>query len=70
MHDGSRKVVEICEIAGVQEGEIILNPLFQFSETGEAEGKISGELRATGNRLRHSGKLDMAGVKLDEEGSG
>ncbi|MBJ6361423.1 CpaF family protein [Paenibacillus sp. GCM10012307] len=68
MRDGSRKVVEICEIDGMQDGEVIMNPLFQFQEEGETDGKITGRLRATGNRLRHSDKLSMAGIKIDKEG--
>ncbi|MCG7409164.1 CpaF family protein [Paenibacillus sp. ACRRX] len=64
LRDKSRKVVEISEIIGVVNGEIELNPLYQFVETGETpEGKIIGGLVSTGNRLREAMKLQMAGFK-------
>lgn len=64
LRDKSRKVVEICEVLDAVDGEIQLNPLFQFMETGESkEGKIEGGLVPTGNRLREITKLRMAGFK-------
>ncbi|MBY0013246.1 CpaF family protein [Paenibacillus typhae] len=62
LRDRSRRVVEICEVAGLQEGEVVLNPLYEFRETGEREGKIEGSLAACGNPLLHAGKLKLAGI--------
>jgi len=65
LRDRSRRVVEISEIVGMDEGEVKLNRLFEFVETGEDErGNVIGELRTTGSGLRHSEKLAMAGIKL------
>lgn len=67
MRDSTRKVTEISEIMDVESGEIRLNPLFVFEETGEtADGKIEGELRYTGNRLLATHKLQMAGLALPD----
>ena len=50
MRDGSRKVVEISEVAGIQDGQIKLTPLFLYNpETG---------LAPTGNQLINTHKLD------------
>ncbi|AKG75241.1 pilus assembly protein [Salinicoccus halodurans] len=74
--DHSRKVVEISEITGFENGEIQLNPLFIFKEEAEdKEGKIVGDLVPTGNKLQStmkleiSGKHDIAGIygQRDEE---
>ncbi|MNR33208.1 hypothetical protein D3C85_1508640 [compost metagenome] len=62
LRDRSRRVLEICEVIGIQDGEVVLNPLYEFRETGEGDGRVDGGLIACGNPLLHSGKLKMAGV--------
>ncbi|MNE81019.1 hypothetical protein D3C80_1776390 [compost metagenome] len=62
LRDRSRRVLEICEVIGIQDGEVVLNPLYEFRETGEGDGRVDGALVACGNPLQHSGKLKMAGV--------
>ncbi|MNO90767.1 putative conjugal transfer protein [compost metagenome] len=62
LRDRSRRVTEICEVAGVREGEVVLNPLFIFQEEGEHNGKIVGRLRRAGNGLLYRDKLRMAGL--------
>lgn len=64
MRDHTRKVVEVTEVLGFENGEIQLNPLFKFVEEGEYKGKIVGELKATGNELVNHAKLAMAGIQL------
>lgn len=62
--DNSRKVVEVSEIVGVQDGKVELNPLYQFVEEGENHrGKILGSLKPTGNAMRNVTKLEVAGKK-------
>lgn len=65
--DRSRRVTEICEVAGVEGGEIRLNPLFLFEEEGERNGKVLGGLKRTANALIHSGKLRSAGHGIGGE---
>lgn len=60
--DHSRKVVEISEVTGFENGEIQLNPLFVFQETSEdKEGRIMGDLVPTGNKLHSTMKLEISG---------
>ncbi|MCO6019123.1 pilus assembly protein [Carnobacterium divergens] len=66
MRDHTRKVVEVTEVLGFENGEIQLNPLFKFVEEGEYKGKIVGELKATGNELVNHAKLAMAGIQLEK----
>lgn len=61
MRDRSRKVLEIVEVDGMKDGEVILHPLFQFKETGEKDGKIEGIWEKTGE-LKHTQKLKAAGL--------
>ncbi len=62
LRDKSRRVLEITEIAGFEGGEIRLNPLFRFEETGEDEkGSVTGCLHRKG-ALLHEDKLKAAGL--------
>ncbi|NEN81442.1 CpaF family protein [Paenibacillus elgii] len=63
LRDRSRRVTEITEVIGVEEGEVKLNPLYRFVETGETpEGKVIGQLEPTGNAMEGTWKLEMAGL--------
>ncbi len=65
LRDHSRKVVSISELIGIENGEIQLNPLYEFVEEGEDEkGKIIGALQPTGNELHSDSKLRQAGIVL------
>ncbi|HJA94604.1 MAG TPA: Flp pilus assembly complex ATPase component TadA [Candidatus Eisenbergiella merdipullorum] len=61
LRDKTRKVLEIAEVAGFENGEIRLSTLFAFEETGKAEGEIKGMLVRKGE-LIHANKLKMAGI--------
>lgn len=61
MQDGSRKVMEIAELAGLENGIIATNSLFQY--VTEDDG-MSGRLTATGNSLQHQEKLMISGHTL------
>ena len=60
--DKSRKVVEITEVAGFENNEVILNPCFRFVEKGEEKGRVIGELEKVGEGLKHREKLISAGL--------
>jgi len=64
LRDRSRRVTEIAEIVGIQDGEVALKPMFRFEESGERDGKIIGSLRQTGKTLSKVWKLQMAGLAL------
>jgi len=63
LRDKSRRTMEISEVVGYENGEIKLNPLFQFIEEGEDENhKIIGTLTRTQNPMVHTYKLASAGL--------
>lgn len=65
MKDGSRRVTAITEVAGMEGDIIVLTDIFKFEQTGIGEnGKILGELKATGIRPQFSPRLEAAGFKL------
>jgi pilus assembly protein CpaF len=64
MRDGSRKIVSLTEIQGL-EGEVITTTeLFKFEHYGMEGGKIVGRLVPTGIRPRFIDRLEEAGIRL------
>lgn len=65
LRDKSRRVLKICEVDGMEAGEIHLNTLIEFVETevqDEACLEVQGRLAYAGNNLKHIGKLKAAGL--------
>jgi pilus assembly protein CpaF len=64
MRDRSRRVLEIEEVTGCENGKILLSPLYTFRETGESgRSCVRGRLEKTGE-LVHREKLRAAGLSL------
>jgi pilus assembly protein CpaF len=68
MSDGSRRVMSITEVTGM-EGEIItLQDLFVFEKRGmDPDGKVVGRFAATGIRPKFYEKLLSAGIRLRQD---
>ena len=64
LKDGSRKVVNITEVCGIEEDEIITSDIFAFHQTGFEDGKIQGTLKATGVRPAFMKKFKEFGIVL------
>lgn len=66
LRDKSRRVLEIAEVTGYQDGEIGMQSLYQFEEVREEENRIIGSLQKK-NKLIHMQKLLAAGFAEDHE---
>ncbi len=64
LKDGSRKVVNITEVSGMEGDVITLTDIFQFEQSGYDNGKVVGRLRATGLRPKFIDKIEAAGIHL------
>lgn len=63
LRDKSRRVLEVAEVLDCVDGEIEVNKLYVFKESGEGEnGKVIGELQKTNNELINLAKLSKAGI--------
>lgn len=63
LRDKSRKVLQIVEVLGMENGIIQTVPLYEFVEEGEdAEGNVLGSLQPTGYQLQQTEKLKRAGI--------
>ncbi len=60
LRDNSRKVMEVSEILGVENGEIVLNPIYIFEETREEKGVVQGKWIKK-NKLKNIKKLQQKG---------
>lgn len=66
MGDGSRKVVCISEIVGLEGQQIVMQDLFTFRQSGiDGDGKILGEFRPTGSMPTFFEDLQRRGLALD-----
>ena len=66
--DGTRKVTQISEVAGMESEVITLTDIFQFQQTGtDPEGKPLGQFRPTGLRPMFTPRLEAMGYRLDRQ---
>ncbi len=66
LRDKSRKTMEITEVVGYKDGEIILNPLYVFEEDEfSTMDRVSGSLVRTENPLINDFKLRLSGIKTE-----
>lgn len=64
MRDGTRKIVNITEVNGMEGDVITTTDLFVFEQTGLDNGKIVGRLRPTGLRPKFMDKIEASGINL------
>ncbi len=65
LSDGSRKVLSISEITGMEGDLICMQDIFLFDRKGlDEHGKVRGVFRATGVRPRFADRLATAGCRL------
>ncbi|MCI8351968.1 MAG: CpaF family protein [Oscillospiraceae bacterium] len=63
LRDKSRKTMEITEVVGYENGQILLNPLYLFEEDQDSTlEKVSGTLRRTKNPMQNTFKLQLSGI--------
>ncbi|MBZ5596074.1 MAG: CpaF family protein [Acidobacteriia bacterium] len=68
LSDGSRRVVNITEVTGMEGDMVTLQDIFVFEKRGVSpEGKVLGRFCATGIRPKFAEKLLTAGIRLSPE---
>jgi pilus assembly protein CpaF len=66
--DGGRRVTQIAEVTGMEGDTVVMQDIFKFTEEGmDANGKVIGQMRATGLRPLFTPKLEAAGFNLPAE---
>jgi pilus assembly protein CpaF len=64
LQDGTRKIVNITEVYGIEDDEILTHDIFAFEQTGIHDGRIEGQLKPTGIRPTFMGQFKKSGVTL------
>jgi pilus assembly protein CpaF len=64
MRDGTRKIVNITEITGMEGDIITMTDIFQFEQSGMENNKVIGRLRPTGLRPKFMDKVEDSGIHI------
>jgi pilus assembly protein CpaF len=65
LSDGTRKVITVSEVTGMDADSVAMQDIFEFDRTGVDEGgKVRGSFRATGLHPRFADRLAIAGARL------
>jgi pilus assembly protein CpaF len=64
MRDGTRKVVHVAEVQGMEGDTILMQDLFLFDQTGIQNGRVIGSLKSTGLRPKFAEKFAINNIEL------
>jgi pilus assembly protein CpaF len=64
MRDGTRKVVNITEVQGMEGDVIVMQDIFSFEQTGIESGRVIGRLKPTGIRPKFMDRIEAANIRL------
>ncbi len=64
--DGTRKIVKVSEVQGMEGEVIVMQDLFTFNQTGIKNGLVQGSLKATGLRPRFIKKMVANNIEIPE----
>ena len=67
MRDGTRKVVHVAEVQGMEGETILMQDLFLFDQTGIQNGRVIGSLKSTGLRPKFAEKFAINNIELPIE---
>ena len=64
LKDGSRKIVKITEVYGIEDEKILMQDIFEFEQTGTSNGRMEGDLKPTGKRPTFMDRFQTVGIEL------
>ena len=64
LRDGTRQVVQVAEVQGMEGESVVMQDLFVFEQTGIQNGRVLGKLKSTGLRPKFSEKFEVNGIEL------
>ncbi len=64
MRDGTRRVVQVSEVQGMEGDTILMQDLFTFQQTGMQNGRFTGVLRSSGLRPKFASKFALYNIEL------
>ena len=67
MRDGTRKVIQVSEVQGMEGDSIVMQDLFMFQQTGIQNGRVVGALKPTGLRPKFAEKFAINNIELSAD---
>jgi pilus assembly protein CpaF len=64
LRDGSRKVVSMAEVQGMEGDVITMSDIFKFERAGYEDGRVIGKLRPTGLRPKFMEKIEAENIRV------
>jgi pilus assembly protein CpaF len=64
LRDGTRRVVKVSEVQGMEGSSVVMQDLFTFEQTGIQNGRVMGVLKPTGLRPKFADKFAVNGIDL------
>ena len=64
MRDGTRKVVQVSEVQGLEGDAIVMQDMFVYEQTGFQHGRVIGQLKSTGLRPKFGDKFAVNNIEL------
>ena len=68
LQDGTRKIIAISEVSGVENGAVITHDIYHFDRIGVTEaGRVQGRFKATGYQPKVLERIRVAGIPMDAD---
>jgi len=67
LRDGTRRVVHVSEVQGMEGDTILMQDLFLFDQTGIQNGRVLGALKSTGLRPKFAEKFAINNIELPSD---
>ena len=64
LRDGTRKVVQVAEVQGMEGDSVVMQDIFQFRQTGFKGGRVVGKLESTGLRPKFAERFEVNNIEL------
>jgi pilus assembly protein CpaF len=64
LRDGTRRVVQVSELQGMEGNSVVMQDLFAFQQTGFQNGRVIGALKSTGLRPKFADKFTANNIDL------
>jgi pilus assembly protein CpaF len=64
LRDGTRKVVQVTEVQGMEGDTILMQDVFIFQQTGVVNGRVTGAIKSTGLRPKIAERFAINNIEL------
>ena len=64
LRDGTRKILKVTEVVGMQGDVVMLQDIFEFRQTGIKDGKVTGYHTATGHIPKRLDRIQASGTEI------